>query len=91
MTRSRDGALALCERRGLVQAVFGERVTAIIGPAFVGYSDSRHFRPVSSSEARLLLASDEAAIEMLHAACPVEDWEHGGSGYRPNAMIPRRA
>jgi GNAT superfamily N-acetyltransferase len=72
---------------GLVQAVFGERVTAIIGLAFVGYTDSRHFRPVSSSEARLLLASDEAAIEMLHAACPVEGWEHGGSGYRPNAMI----
>src|SRR6202035_5090785 len=36
----------------LVEALFGERVAARVGPAFVGYADLKHFRPVFLSTTR---------------------------------------
>jgi len=71
----------------LVEAVFGRRAVAIIGPAFVGYSDQKHFRPSFSSLTRRLTAQDEKAVDMLRAACAVEEWEAGGSEFRPSAMV----
>jgi GNAT superfamily N-acetyltransferase len=71
----------------LVEATFGKRVAESIGPAFIGYSDVKHFKPVSSGATRQLTVQDEKAVEMLRAACPVKEWEHGGSEFRPSAMV----
>jgi GNAT superfamily N-acetyltransferase len=49
VTRWHPGIVRMPE---LVEAVFGERVAATIGPAFVGYIDVAHFRPVSPGAAR---------------------------------------
>lgn len=32
-------------------------------------------------------ARDEKAVDMLRAACAVEEWEAGGSKFRPSAMV----
>jgi GNAT superfamily N-acetyltransferase len=71
----------------LVEAVFGGRVVKSVGPAYVGYSDQKHFRPSFSSSVRGLRAEDEKAVAMLCAACPVTEWEAGGSEFRPGAMV----
>lgn len=70
----------------LVEAFFGQRVAARVGPAFVGYTDPKHFRQVSSGRTRGLTAQDEEAVNTLREACAVEEWEHGGSEFRPTAM-----
>ena len=70
----------------LVEAAFGKRVAARVGPAFVGYTDAKHFRLVSPTTTRQLTAQDEKAVNTLREACPVEEWEHGGSEFRPNVM-----
>jgi GNAT superfamily N-acetyltransferase len=71
----------------VVEAVFGKGVTGSIGPAFVGYSDLKHFRPVPAGAARPLTARDEKAVDTLRAACVIEDWNHGGNQFRPSAMV----
>ena len=72
----------------LVEAVFHNRYhTFSRGPAFVGYSDQKHFRPSFSSSTRRLTAQDEKSVDRLRAACAVEEWEAGGSEFRPNAMV----
>ena len=71
----------------LVEAVFGERVAARVGPAFVGYSDLKHFRPVSAGATRPLTTQDEKAVDLLQTACSAEEWEHGGSEFQPGAMV----
>jgi RimJ/RimL family protein N-acetyltransferase len=73
-------------RPALVQAIFGQRVTARVGPAYVGYTDRTHFRPVTLNTARWLTDQDEEAVNALREACAVEEWEHGGSGFRPTEM-----
>jgi hypothetical protein len=40
----------------VVEGVFGKRVAAMVGPAFVGYSDPNQFHLVSCDEARPLFA-----------------------------------
>jgi GNAT superfamily N-acetyltransferase len=70
----------------IVRAVSGERIKAVIGPAFIGYTDAKLFRPVNSVMTRLLLSTDEAAYEALRDACPAEDWDHGGTLFRPEEM-----
>jgi GNAT superfamily N-acetyltransferase len=70
----------------LVEAIFGERVAESIGPAFIGYSDIKHFKSVSSGATRRLTTQDEKAVDRLCAACAVKEWEHGGSEFRPSAM-----
>jgi GNAT superfamily N-acetyltransferase len=71
----------------LIQAVFGERVAAILGPAFVGYTDSEWFPPVPSGKARPLIPGDRKAFDMLRTACSVQEWESGGNDFRPSSMI----
>jgi hypothetical protein len=71
----------------LVKAVFGKRVVASIGPAFVGYSDLKNFRPSFSNSTRRPTVQDEKAVDILRSACAVEEWEHGGSEFRPSAMV----
>jgi hypothetical protein len=68
----------------LVEAIFGERVAARVGPAYVGYTDLKHFRPVFLSATRGLTAQDEKAVKALREACAAEEWEHGGSEFRAN-------
>jgi RimJ/RimL family protein N-acetyltransferase len=71
----------------LVEAIFGKRVVAIVGPAFVGYNDQKHFQPYLSGSTRRLTSRDEKEVDMLRAACALEEWEAGGSEFRPNAMV----
>jgi RimJ/RimL family protein N-acetyltransferase len=71
----------------VVQAVFRERVATIIGPAFIGYTDAKLFRPLSSGDARLLTVADEKAAEILRNACAAEEWDHGGSTFQPKEMV----
>jgi GNAT superfamily N-acetyltransferase len=70
----------------LVEAIFGERVAARVGPAYVGYTDFKHFRPVFLSTTRGLTAQDQKAVNVLRDSCTVEEWEHGGSEFRPTEM-----
>ena len=70
----------------LVEAIFGQRVAARVGPAYVGYTDLKHFRPAFLSGTRGLTTQDEKAINALRDACTVEEWEHGGSEFRPTEM-----
>jgi hypothetical protein len=70
----------------VVEAVFGKGVTGSIGPAFVGYCDLKHFRPVPTGAARPLTARDEKAVDTLRAACVIEEWNHGGNQFRPSAV-----
>ena len=71
----------------LVEPILGERVAARVGPAYVGYTDLKHFRPVSLATARGLTAQDEKTVNALRDACTVEEWEHGGSEFRPTEMV----
>jgi GNAT superfamily N-acetyltransferase len=72
---------------GLVEGVFGQRVAARVGPAYIGYTDRKHFRPVSLGTARWLTDDDEEAVHALRENCAVEEWEHGGSESRPTEMV----
>jgi GNAT superfamily N-acetyltransferase len=69
-----------------VEAIFGDLVAARVGPAYVGYTDRKHFRPVSPSATRGLTAQDEKAVNALREACEVEAWQHGGSKFQPTEM-----
>jgi RimJ/RimL family protein N-acetyltransferase len=71
----------------LVQAAFRERIVAIIGPAFIGYTDAKLFRQLGSGGARLLTNADREAVEILRNACLAEEWDHGGSTFRPKEMV----
>ncbi len=70
-----------------VEGVFGDRVVARVGPAYIGYTDRKHFRPVSLSTARRLTDKDEEAMHALREACTIEEWEHGGNESRPTEMV----
>ena len=75
----------------LVEATFGERVAARVGPAFVGYTDPKHLRLVSPTTTCQLTAQDEKAVNTLREACAVEEWEHGGSEFRPRRVSKAEA
>jgi RimJ/RimL family protein N-acetyltransferase len=59
--------------------LFPTAISHVIGPAWLGYADAGTFRPHQRSAARLLMAADEAAFLRFRAACPPQDWDHGGS------------
>jgi len=48
----------------------------VIGPAFIGYTDTVG---TPSHSARSLTGEDTSAAAMLRAACSDTEWEHGGS------------
>ena len=57
----------------------GLPVEKIVGPAFVGYSDRSHFRPIEGGAARVLdPVLDLPAWEALKAACDATQWRNGG-------------
>ena len=64
-----------CDGEDIAAALDGA-VTAVIGPAFIGYADSvdRPAHPV-----RELGAADAAQVEELRSSCELLEWEHGGS------------
>jgi ribosomal protein S18 acetylase RimI-like enzyme len=68
-------------------AAFNDRVARIIGPAFIGYTDARLFKHLTCGDARLLTDADEKAVETLRNACQAEEWDHGGSDFRPSEMV----
>ena len=58
----------------------GDRVSDVIGPAWVGYADERTFRTsMVDSRARILEQADADAVNALRDACTELEWEHGGS------------
>jgi GNAT superfamily N-acetyltransferase len=61
-----------------LQALAGDLLTEIIGPAFIGYADCTTFKD-SPSAARLLTVIDSGDLERFKKACSERDWEHGGS------------
>lgn len=52
---------------------------AIIGPAFIGYSERTTFARTDAPPARALTPADGDAVARLRARCAPEEWEHGGS------------
>ena len=52
-----------------------------VGPAFLGYTDTRHFRPAPSLTVRRLERPDREAFEELREACEPEEWDHGGGAF----------
>jgi hypothetical protein len=69
------------------QAAFHDRIARIIGPAFIGYADTKLFKKLAGGDARLLTDTDEKAVEILRNACPAEEWDNGGSAFRPSEMV----
>jgi GNAT superfamily N-acetyltransferase len=61
---------------GDLEKVLRPFASMVIGPAFIGYTDSI---PSASQLARLLTADDTTAVAALQAACLEDEWEHGGS------------
>jgi FR47-like protein len=53
-----------------------DAITAILGPAFLGYAPTA--LPPGNDETSQLDASQSELITQLREACPVENWEHGG-------------
>lgn len=71
----------------VIQTAFHERIEKIIGPAFIGYTDANLFRQgPTNSLVRAITDEDEEAFGILRDACPTEDWDHGGSTFRPEQM-----
>jgi GNAT superfamily N-acetyltransferase len=54
---------------------------AAVGPAFLGYTDSRHFKPTPSLAVRRLERGDRQSFEELREACDPEEWDHGGGAF----------
>lgn len=52
-----------------------------VGPAFLGYTDARHFKPAPSLAVRRLERGDREAFEELREACDPEEWDHGGGAF----------
>ncbi len=63
----------------------GARAARLVGPAALAYADAATLRPLPTAGTRLLTAADEAAHDHLAAACPPEEWAHGGSEF---ALLP---
>ena len=53
----------------------------IVGPAFLGYTDTRHFQPAPSLAVRRVERTDREAFEELREACDPEEWDHGGGAF----------
>lgn len=52
-----------------------------VGPAFLGYTDLRHFHPAPSLAVRRLERMDRKVFEELREACDPEEWDHGGGAF----------
>jgi len=59
----------------------------MIGPAFIGYTDTNLLKQLASNDARLLINADRQALETLCNSCLFEEWDNGGSQFRPNKTV----
>jgi GNAT superfamily N-acetyltransferase len=75
--RSSDAERAFGGDREALRALFGERLGALIGPAYHGSLEPTRFAPVRQGEARALSAQDEPALAALREACDPREWQHG--------------
>ena len=58
----------------------GLTLTAVIGPAWVGYADAETLRAAPGlDQVRPLAAADEPQIDALRDACSAEEWAQAGS------------
>src|SRR5258707_14081569 len=71
----------------VAQAAVHERIASIIGPAFIGYTDTMLFKQPACGDARLLTNADGKAAEKLRSCCPAEEWDHGGRPFRPHGNV----
>jgi GNAT superfamily N-acetyltransferase len=72
---SRADALEESRLRSLIRVP----IELVAGPAFVGYTDDRAFRPATDEDSRFLAPQDITALADLKEACGALEWEHGGS------------
>lgn len=60
--------------------LLGPHLERIVGPAWIGYTDTQDPLPATDAgEARPLRTADAPALERLRQACTPTEWEHGGS------------
>src|SRR5262249_44829505 len=64
--------------RNVLGALLGDRVAAVIGPAYQGYVDDTDFRPTDPLTARLLTYVHIPALHRLESACNPEEWAASG-------------
>ncbi|BCM88412.1 hypothetical protein IAD21_00243 [Abditibacteriota bacterium] len=57
-------------------ALFGDRVSKVIGPAYTGFLQEASFRPVASLARLLSSSQDEESLRLLYALCDEQEWEH---------------
>lgn len=55
---------------------FAPRVAAIIGPAWLGYTNTANVHPADLTGTRRLTKHDMAALHTLELACDQTEWEH---------------
>ena len=53
--------------------------SAVIGPAFIGYSSRATFAEALAANVRPLTLADQAEVAQFRAHCDPVEWEHGGS------------
>jgi GNAT superfamily N-acetyltransferase len=77
-TRDRAAVLPLeaMQSPEAVEALFGDDVERVIGPAFQGHLQPEAFRPSPSPHVRRLGPADRGALEALWAASAPIDWQH---------------
>jgi GNAT superfamily N-acetyltransferase len=64
--------------RNVLGALLGDRVAAVIGPAYQGYADITDFRPADPLTARQLTYIHVPALHRLESACKPEEWAASG-------------
>jgi GNAT superfamily N-acetyltransferase len=70
-----------------LRSLIGSCVDKIIGPAFIGYTESGMFRPIETSSTTLLRNEHSEHVVSLRAACDPMEWDHGGRQFGENPTI----
>jgi hypothetical protein len=70
-----------------LRSLIGERVDRIIGPAFIGYTESEMFRAIEAPMTTVLNKTHTGAVSSLRAACDPVEWEHGERDLGGNTSI----
>jgi len=70
-----------------LRSLVGSRVDKIIGPAFIGYTESGKFQPIESRSTTVLGNEHSGHVASLRAACDSIDWEHGGHELGENPAV----
>lgn len=77
------GAVEIADRAGVFDAsflerIFRHRIKEIIGPAWIGYSDSVQAQSSSGLDVKFLGSSNHAALDRFARELTERDWEHSG-------------